>query len=77
MEKKMSKEIAVEELNYEQSLEELSRIVAELESGEHTLDDSVRLFERGQALAARCAQLLKDAELKVKEISEAGELTDI
>ncbi len=73
----MSKEIAVEELNYEQSLEELSRIVAELESGEHTLDDSVRLFERGQALAARCAQLLKDAELKVKEISEAGELTDI
>jgi len=73
----MSKEIAVEELNYEQSLEELSNIVAELESGEHPLDESVKLFERGQALAARCAQLLKEAELKVKEISEDGELTDI
>jgi len=73
----MSKEIAVEELNYEQSLEELSNIVAELESGEHPLDESVKLFERGQALAARCAQLLKEAELKVKKISEDGELTDI
>jgi exodeoxyribonuclease VII small subunit len=77
MEKKMSKEIAVEELNYEQSLEELSNIVAELESGEHPLDESVKLFERGQALAARCAHLLKEAELKVKEISESGEITDI
>jgi len=73
----MSKVIPVEELDYEQALEELSKIVEELESGEHPLDESVKLFERGQKLAVRCAQLLKDAELKVREISDSGELTDI
>ena len=73
----MSKELAVEELNYEQAFEEMRGIVSDLEEGEHSLEQSVKLFERGQALAVRCTQLLKDAELKVKEISETGELSDI
>lgn len=72
----MSKQLPVEELNYEQSFEELRKTVAELESGEHALEESVKLFERGQALAERCAQLLKDAELKVREISESGEISE-
>ena len=73
----MSKEIKIEELSYEQAFEELSSIVANLESGDHALEESVKLFERGQALAAKCAQLLKDAELKVKEISDTGDLLEI
>lgn len=73
----MSKELAIKELNYEQAFEELRGIVSDLEEGEHSLEHSVKLFERGQSLAVRCAQLLKDAELKVKEISETGELSEI
>ena len=73
----MSKKLAVDELNYEQAFEELRSIVNNLEEGDHSLEESVLLFERGQALASQCAQLLKDAELKVREISETGELKDI
>ncbi len=69
----MSKKSPVDELSYEQAFEELAGIVADLETGDHSLDESVKLFERGQALAVRCAYLLKDAELKVREISELGE----
>ena len=64
-----SKPIPVEELSYEQAFEELETIVADLESQEHTLADALQKFERGQALATRCAALLDQAELKVQQIS--------
>jgi exodeoxyribonuclease VII small subunit len=73
----MSKEKPIDELTYEQAFEELSGIVAKLESGDHSLEDSVKLFERGQELAVKCAQLLKEAELRVREISDSGELSEI
>lgn len=60
---------AVEELNYEQAFKQLEEIVAALELEEHTLEESLELFERGQALAARCSKLLDTAELKVKQLS--------
>lgn len=72
----MAKEIPVEELNYEKALEELETIVASLESGEHPLDEALALFERGQALYLRCTELLDKAELKVKQLTEEGELKD-
>jgi exodeoxyribonuclease VII small subunit len=59
----------IESLTYEQALAELETIVAELESEEHTLDDAIARFERGQALAKHCADLLDKAELKVRQIS--------
>ena len=61
----------VEELSFEQAFSELEQIVLALEAGEHTLKAGVSLFERGQALAHRCAALLEQAELKVKQL--AGE----
>ena len=67
-------EKAVEELSYEEALAELEGIVAaledgqgQLEEGQSQLEDAIRLFERGQALAARCGVLLEAAELKVKQ----------
>jgi len=72
----MAKETPVEELNYEQALEELETIVASLESGEHPLDEALALFERGQTLYLRCTELLDKAELKVKQLTEEGELKD-
>jgi exodeoxyribonuclease VII small subunit len=61
-------EKAVEELSYEEALAELEQIVAVLEDEQNQLEEAIRLFERGQALAARCSVLLEAAELKVKQV---------
>ncbi len=53
-------------LTYEEAFAELEKIVAALESVEHPLEESMTLFERGQALTKRCAELLDKAELKVQ-----------
>lgn len=71
MPKPSSKKVekAVEELTYEEALAELEEIVSALE-GEHSqLDESIKLFERGQSLAARCSLLLEAAELKVRQVA--------
>lgn len=59
----------VEELTYEEALAELEEIVAALEGEQNQLDAAIQLFERGQALAARCSVLLEAAELKVKQVA--------
>jgi exodeoxyribonuclease VII small subunit len=62
------KEKAVEDLTYEEALAELEEIVALLEGEQSQLEDAIKLFERGQALASRCGVLLEAAELKVKQV---------
>jgi len=62
------KEKPVEELSYEEALVELEEIVTALEGEQSQLDDAIKLFERGQALASRCGVLLEAAELKVKQV---------
>jgi exodeoxyribonuclease VII small subunit len=65
----------VESLSYEQAFAELESIVATLENEQRSLDESMALYERGQALVKHCAKILDKAELKVKQLS--GEtLTD-
>jgi len=59
----------VDELSYEQAFSELEAIVASLESNQFALEQSLTLYERGQALAQRCSSLLEQAELKVQQIS--------
>ena len=66
----MTKFTPIEELSYEQALTELENIVAELEISERTLEETLRIFERGQALASFCVGLLDEAELKVRIITE-------
>ncbi len=65
----------IEELNYEAAFKELEMVVAALESEQRSLDESMSLYERGQALVTRCAELLDKAELKVKQLS-GGEVVD-
>jgi len=62
-------EKAVEELTYEEALAELEQIVSTLEEGQNKLEDAIKLFERGQALAGRCGALLEAAQLKVKQVA--------
>ena len=59
---------AIEKLNYEEAFSELEVVIAALESGEHPLEESITLFERGQALGKRCAELLDQADLRVQVI---------
>ena len=71
MPKPLSKktEKAVGELTYEEALAELEEIVSALEGEQNQLDESIKLFERGQQLAAHCGVLLEAAELKVKQVA--------
>jgi exodeoxyribonuclease VII small subunit len=62
------KEKNVEDLSYEEALAELEQVVSVLENEQSQLEEALKLFERGQALAARCGVLLEAAELKVKQV---------
>ena len=61
-------EKTIDELSYEEALAKLEEIVSALEGEQNQLEESIKLFERGQALAARCGVLLEAAELKVKQV---------
>nr|WP_245963789.1 exodeoxyribonuclease VII small subunit [Terracoccus luteus] len=54
-------------LRYEQAREELVGIVATLEAGQAPLEDSMRLWRRGEALAAHCAQWLDGAQAEIEQ----------
>ena len=72
----MAKQKEIAQLTYEEAFAELEQTVAELEGELADLEAAMGLFERGQALAAHCQQLLEAAELKVQELSEDGQLKD-
>ena len=59
---------AIEELSFEGALKELEAIVSRLEQGEVDLEDSIALYERGQALKAHCEKKLKSAEGRLEKI---------
>jgi exodeoxyribonuclease VII small subunit len=64
-----------QEQSFESSLASLERIVANLESGELSLERALELFEEGVALARRCQNQLGDAERKVEMLlRERGEI---
>jgi exodeoxyribonuclease VII small subunit len=56
---------SVTELSYEQARDELVAVVARLEAGGATLEESLALWERGEALAARCQEWLEGARAKL------------
>lgn len=53
------------DLSYEQARDELVRVVTELEQGSSTLEESLALWERGEALARRCEQWLIGAKARL------------
>jgi exodeoxyribonuclease VII small subunit len=63
----------VKTLPFERAIEELEKIVKELEGGKVPLEESVAMYERGEVLKARCEELLKQAEARVEKITlDAG-----
>lgn len=55
----------VSELSYEQARDELVAVVTELEQGSSTLEQSLALWERGEALAKRCEEWLIGAKARL------------
>ncbi|HUI88081.1 MAG TPA: exodeoxyribonuclease VII small subunit [Anaerolineales bacterium] len=73
---KSSVKKSMDDLTYEAAFAELENIVAALEHEQRSLDESMALYERAQALIKRCAEILDKAELKVKQLS-GDTLTDV
>lgn len=60
-------------MSYEQARDELVKVVAELESGSVSLEKSMQLWERGEALADRCEQWLSGARATLEKAAKAKE----
>lgn len=58
----------IKAMSFEQALDALERIVDDLERGDVPLDQSIKIYERGEALKSHCDRLLKSAEDKVERI---------
>jgi len=61
---------SLQKLNFEEAMTKLENIVEELESGELSLEDSVKSFEKGIELSKLCKKKLESAENRVKKIVE-------
>ena len=55
-------------VSFESSLDELEKVVKELESGDLPLDRSLDLFSRGMQLSESCRKQLEDAETRVEQL---------
>lgn len=67
------KQTDINALNFEQALKELESIVGRLERGDVELEESIAIYERGEALRSHCDKLLKQAEAKVEKLTLSGD----
>ena len=67
----------LEDVSFESALAELEGLVEKMETGELSLEQSLAAFERGVRLTRHCQAALQAAELKVKVLTESGELEDL
>ena len=63
-------------VDFESTLEELEEIVSRMESGELSLDESLKVFERGIELTRKCQSSLEAAELQVQTLIKDKALED-
>jgi exodeoxyribonuclease VII small subunit len=59
----------VTEMSFEEAMADLEAVVSKLESSQVALDDSIKLYERGDELKKHCEKKLKEAEEKVAQIT--------
>lgn len=63
-------------LSYEEARNELVQVVSDLEAGTATLEETIELWERGEALAARCEEWLVGAKERLNKAKAASGLSD-
>jgi len=59
----------IKAMSFETALKELETIVGRLEKGDVALEESITIYERGEALKAHCDNLLKQAEARVEKLT--------
>ena len=62
---KKGMKIRMEEKSFEENMEQLEKIVTELEKGDLNLDESVKKFEQGMKISKKCNDILENAEKKI------------
>lgn len=62
----------IKDMSFEEAMKELEATVGKLEHGEATLEDSIKLYERGAQLRAHCDTVLRAAEERVEKITLAA-----
>ncbi|NDK30932.1 exodeoxyribonuclease VII small subunit [Nesterenkonia haasae] len=61
----------IEQMSYEQARDELAEVVTKLETGGAPLEESLALWQRGEALADRCERWLDGASARLQEVRES------
>ena len=69
MAKPVAKHADIKDMTFERALKELETIVGRLERGDVELEESIAIYERGEALKDHCDRLLKQAEAKVEKLT--------
>ena len=69
MTKPAVKHVDIKDMSFESALKELESIVGRLERGDVELEESITIYERGEALREHCDRLLKQAEAKVEKLT--------
>jgi exodeoxyribonuclease VII small subunit len=69
MAKEANKHGDIKDMSFERALKELEGIVGRLERGDVELEESISIYERGEALRDHCDRLLKQAEAKVEKLT--------
>jgi exodeoxyribonuclease VII small subunit len=64
-----AKHADIKDMTFERALKELETIVGRLERGDVELEESISIYERGEALKEHCDRLLKSAEAKVEKLT--------
>ena len=76
----MKKEETIDESNpesFESAMEQLETLVSRMESGDLSLEESLKAFEKGVHLTRFCQDQLQKSELKVQELSSKGDFIEI
>jgi exodeoxyribonuclease VII small subunit len=67
--KAAGKHTDIKDMSFERALKELETIVSRLERGDVELEESIVIYERGEALRDHCDRLLKQAEARVEKLT--------
>jgi len=66
---KKAADAVLKHISFEDALKELEAIVARLEKGDVSLEESIAIYERGEMLKKHCETLLKNAEMRIEKIT--------
>jgi len=67
----------IDDTRFEDALHELEEIVRKIESGEHSLEENLELFERGIALTRQCSSKLDAATQRINKLADENGIEEM